>query len=66
MNMATATESTAPRLHTAGSYDGEMARMREHLEKLTRKIQSQTQTIKGLTEVCENQRDEIDRLRARG
>jgi len=66
MNMATATESTAPRLHTAGSYKDEMTRMREHLEKLTKKIQIQAQTITGLTTVCENQRDEIDRLKARG
>lgn len=66
MDMATVTERTAPRLHAVDSYDGEMTRMREHLELLTRKIQNQTQTIKDLTGVCENQRDEIDRLKAGG
>jgi len=61
---STATERiVVPRLHAAGSYQDEMARMREHLEHLMQKIRMQGQTIEDLTCVCEGQRDEIDRLR---
>ena len=66
MDMATATERMAPRLHAAGGYNSEMGLMREHLERLTNEIRTHVQTIKDLTGVCELQRDEIDQLKKLG